>query len=533
MSTSSPPTAGISRPDGGPAGPEPAVRPQRFPGLSGAALAAVIALCAIFWITSLNRLNHTDLWCHLNFGRWIAEHGRLPGCDPFRPFDAPGRFLNVPWLSQLLGYAWHQTLGLEGLVLAHALLVTLTCATIMFAVIGRGVSVAWAVAAGVAAYLLSLPVTGTIRPQLFGELAFALTLVAASQSPARRLPLVWLPLVFILWANLHGSFLMGLLVLGCFAAGHTWTTCRAAGGIGAAWRAGGVGRPWLALVLAAMATCVNPLGVHLLPAVAGFTGNTSLAAISEWRAMTLGSLSGALFFTSLVVTAVLLARRLRRIEATEVLLMLVFGLLCLTAIRMLIWWALVWPWVAARHAAALWESGRSKETADASGKPAIAGAAQKRLLFAVVLVVLTLWWSPPTFGLITGRPRPERKILSLDTPVELAGQLVDRGLGGRIFAPMDWADYLVWQTGGAVEPLVNAHVHLTSPEVWQDFLHIDAGGEGWLRTADKHGLKYLVISPRRQGRLAASAVRDPRCRLLYRDQQGLVLELASLRAAQK
>ena len=120
------------------------------------------------------------------------------------------------------------------------------------------------------------------------------------------------------------------------------------------------------MLLATAASCANPLGPKLLVAVAGFGQNAGLAGITEWQPMVLGTaLSGALFFGSLLVTAVLLRRSPRRISVMEILLILVFGLASLWAIRMLVWWALAWPWVVAPHAAATWRLHRHGRRRDA------------------------------------------------------------------------------------------------------------------------------------------------------------------------
>ncbi len=112
--------------------------------------------------------------------------------------------------------------GNEGLVFGHALLVTLTAGVLMLAVVRRGAPPGWAWVAGAAMFVLDLPIVGTIRPQLFGQLGAALFLLAAAELPTRRHPLVWLPMVAALWANLHGSILMGLAILGACAIGVTW-----------------------------------------------------------------------------------------------------------------------------------------------------------------------------------------------------------------------------------------------------------------------------------------------------------------------
>jgi len=526
------PTVDVEAPNGGRIVLRPHVRLERMPGLSRGALGAVVVLGAIFLLTSVNRLNHTDLWGHLNFGRWIVEHGRLPQADPFRA-ALPGQdFLNIPWLAQVLGYACHEALGLEGLVLAHALLVTLASAALLLAVRARGVSTGWAAAAVAASYVLALPIHGTIRPQLFGIMAFAATLYGVTQVPRRRLVLVAIPLVFALWANVHGSFPMGLAVLGCYALGHSWSIARCRGTILAAWADVSVRRAWWTLLLATAASCVNPNGVELLRAVAGFSGNTNLEGISEWRPMALQSLSGVLFFGSLLAIGVLLRESPRTITATEILLVLVFAAVALTAIRMLVWWALIWPWVVAPHAAAAWRRVWLRRPSDEQEDPAQAAAsAVQRLVFAVVVVGCVVWWSPPTHAFLGGRSRAEASVLSSDTPRQVAEFMNHRGLKGRIFAPMDWADYLVWRTHGTVEPLVHSHVHLISPEVWQEFLAIDQGSSQWLPIAQRNEIRYLVLSRGRHQRLAAAVFAAAGCRLVYEDPQTLLVALPEAASA--
>ena len=172
----------------------PVIAEGWIPRTSRGGLAVAVVLCATWFLTGANRLNHTDLWGHLSFGRWIVEHRALPQSDPFRSFAEASCFSTYPWLSQVVGYVWYRALGAEGLVLAHALLMTLTAGGLVLAVLGRGVSAAWAAAAAATAYLLCLPIVGTMRPQVFGMVAFVATLWAITQLPRRRHPLVWLPM---------------------------------------------------------------------------------------------------------------------------------------------------------------------------------------------------------------------------------------------------------------------------------------------------------------------------------------------------
>jgi hypothetical protein len=51
---------------------------------------------------------------------------------------------------------------------------------------------------------ISLPMLAAVRPQIFSMPLYVLTLVALQQDA------VWLPLAFVVWANLHGGWLLGL-----------------------------------------------------------------------------------------------------------------------------------------------------------------------------------------------------------------------------------------------------------------------------------------------------------------------------------
>jgi hypothetical protein len=230
-----------------------------FPDTSLATLVAVIALGLIFMFTGFNRLNHTDLWGHLNFGRWMAAHDALPATDPFAAHPAAAPVLQAAWLSQWLGYETQRLFGNEGLTLAHTILVTLTAGILMLAAYRRGAPPIWAWSAGAAMLLLDLPIVGTIRPQLFGQrrgtVSFGLcelpTKTPAGLAADRAM----------LWANLHGSILMGLAILGAYAVGMTWNLVQEHGQ-----KAALILRDkrfiivWAALFLALAGACVNPHG---------------------------------------------------------------------------------------------------------------------------------------------------------------------------------------------------------------------------------------------------------------------------------
>lgn len=485
-------------------------------------LAVLAVVCAVFLVTSFYPLHHTDLWGHLTYGRWIAENGQLPEVDPLAAADVAQPMTHVSWLAQVAGYQCWKIAGPGGLQLAHALLATLTIMVVMAAIRARGLSLAWIAAGGITAYLLALPIMGVIRPQLFGVLAMALALLAVARLRKHRDPLVWLPLVFIAWCNLHGSFVVGLIVVGCFLVDAIVAALRASGARAAA-NDVSVRRGFILLVLATCAVMINPHGISLLIEALTFGQNENLRGISEWQPTVLMSLTGGLFFGSLLITGVFLRVSPRQITLYETLLLVGLGIATLLATRMLIWWALVWPVVMIPHAAATFATRRP---ADSIGR--VVPATAMNTLIAVAMLFVTLVVSPVGDAIVTGNERSEAVVVSKETPVFLADEIDKLGISGTVFAPMKWADYLLWHSGNAVQPLVAAHVHLVADGVWADYQSLSRGADNWPEIIRRRGIEYLVLEHRTNRPLVhdiRNRLDESAYRVLYQDQRGLIMQI--------
>lgn len=499
-----------------------------FPNTTKSLLFAIFAAGVLFLLTSFNRMNHTDLWGHLNFGRWMAEHGTLPTADPFASTQVNQTMLHSAWLSQLIGYEVQHTFGNEGLALGHCLLVMFMGVILMVAVAKRGAAPSTVWTACLLFFVLGLPILGTIRPQLFGMLGTALTLLACSSLLTRKSPLFWLPVMFALWSNLHGSVLMGLAILGLFALGLTYELWKEFEGDFAKIKSDSrFLRAWIAVGVALLGSFVNPHGPMLLVHTVFFGEHAALQYISEWRALTPNSLTGILMIASGALTGFLLKFSPRKWTAYELLLIAFFGLITLTAIRMLAWWTLVCPFVLVPHIAAFWAAYREKNElpADTEDEPTA-----MRSLVAIGFVFMIVILAPPSYSLVAGRARGPAENLVTDTPIYVADEVTRRNLEGTFAAPMDWADYLIWETHGEMKPLVYSHVHLTNKETWDEYVKIYMGDPTWLARLQKSNTRFLVVSKARNPELMKQVILADRSNkgqvwVFYQDQKSLIAEI--------
>src|SRR5262249_49821720 len=168
-----------------------------------------LAASLTFWSFSFTVMQGSDLWWHLAGGQWIVEHRAIRSPDPFSYTTAGRYWLHDSWVSDVLLYLWAHAFGLESLAY-WKWLVMVAAWLILFRLLvrlsGDRLS-SWAAATfglAVAAPFLDM------RPQLHGLLGWVLVLEATLGRPRPR---PWLPIVFLVWANLHASFVLGLLTL--------------------------------------------------------------------------------------------------------------------------------------------------------------------------------------------------------------------------------------------------------------------------------------------------------------------------------
>ncbi len=165
----------------------------------------------------------TDLWWHLATGRWIWEHGAVPRADPFdftsAIFGSAGQVvyqLTQYWLAQVLLYAAYLSTGLNGVVLLRAAVFT-SLFFLLYRLLrrtGAGMLLSTLVLAlGVQAIVRELALVAD-RPQMWSSLLFValLSLLEELRAGKRWAPFA-LPPLMLLWSNLHGGYILGVIVI--------------------------------------------------------------------------------------------------------------------------------------------------------------------------------------------------------------------------------------------------------------------------------------------------------------------------------
>jgi hypothetical protein len=275
-------------------------------------------------------VSDSDLFWHLAVGRDVAAHG-IARVDTYS-WTVAGRSVGADqWLGEVLEYAAYAVGSWRGIVALRALAVGVFVGVVAWTALAeRPRRPLIAVVAALPALALSR-FTWTDRPELLGLVAFAV-LLAMLRAGGRGgfWPLALCAPLLLLWANLHGSYALGLGLVLLVALERAVVDPRRR-------------RRYAALALAcALATLVTPTGLGTWTS----SGGHFLAPprfVQEETTPDVATLPGALFAATLLATLVtaLLIRRRRGTEVLfELTLLIPVAFVSLTAARHLVFFAI-------------------------------------------------------------------------------------------------------------------------------------------------------------------------------------------------
>jgi len=231
-------------------------------------------------------LPEPDIWWHLHNARYLLAHHRLPNVDTYSFTVAGHPWMNPEWLAEIPYYLAWRAFGLEGIEILMLLVLECIFLGVLYLCYRRtGHIKASILACWVAAAL------GTVnfgpRTILFGYLCLlALLMILERFRSKGRAPLWLLPPLFCLWINTHGSWCLGLAVLGVFTAcgfvEGEWGLVQAS-----RWSPRQQRQMLCTFAGSCAALFINPYGYRLVlyPLDMALRQRLNVALVSEWRSV--------------------------------------------------------------------------------------------------------------------------------------------------------------------------------------------------------------------------------------------------------
>jgi hypothetical protein len=468
--------------------------------LGGLLLAASVLVATSLSPTPPHLFAEGDTWWHIVTGERILSTGTWPTTDSFSFTVAGHNWIAYEWLGEVV-----MTLAARGGLPGLAVFLSGLSAAVMLLLYYLAYVRSGNVKAAFVACALLLPEAAAVftpRPQLMGYLFLTLTLIALERFRLGRPKLAWfLPGLFLIWVNTHGTFVLGLLVLGLY-----WVS----GLVGFRW-GGLVAERWnarqrrqLAIIFlgCVLVLSATPYGTRLAayPLEVALLQPTVTASYVEWQPILSHEVFGPLFLASLLLFlfAQVTLHLSHRLEQFALLLFAVY--LAATHARFILFFVLVFaPTVAALLARWLPNYQPAKD----------------RWALNAVLLVLAL---SIAIALFPSREQLEKSFAS-NFPVNGLAFLRQHHIAGPLLNESHWGGFLIWAGGPERKVFIDGRADIYQyAGVLSDYLRISQLDPKTLFLLRKYGIEACLI--RHDAPLGAFLAALPDWKRVYSDDLG-------------
>jgi hypothetical protein len=473
--------------------PQPAVS-RWFPAIAG-------ALALVLWLGWFSpEIYDSDFWWHLKTGQYIVEQRTLPVPDPFAfttasageayRGEAVTRHFNLTheWLAQVFFYLVWRATGFGGVVLFRAALLDAMCGLVGL--------IAWRRCGGFYRSLAAACATAAMAIRFALDRPYLITflLLAASIAILEYRRWLWLlPPLFLIWANCHGGFFLGWLVLAAYSAEALWK------------RSADARRVALVSAVSILLSGANPNGFRIFEVLLYYRSSAATKNLLEWARPAFFAFNE---FTVLwMAAALLMLWAWRRVRLVDWILFAAFMAAAFSAQRNTILVGLIAPIAIVTYLP--WKRALAPLAPFAASVVLIGGG------------MATSWGN--AFQL---------RVAEWRYPAGAADFLLAHHVTGHIFNTYEYGGYLIWRLWPQQQVFIDGRS--LSESLFQDYgrilYNVEEPGRNAQQLLDRYGVETIVMNTFEYSEglvyRLAPALADPQqteWKLVYDDPAAIVL----------
>jgi hypothetical protein len=426
-----------------------------------------------------------DLGRHITIGNYILDEGVIPTRDLFSHTMDGERLVPHEWLSQSLFALSHRLFGLNGVAWLTALVLAATYAVFTAWLRKNGVRAFISLGAGLAAAMTGWLHTLT-RPHIFTLLfftAFLLVLESYRRSKDWKL-LIPLPLLMMLWANMHGAFISGLVLVALYAVGSILERNRRELIV------------FLGLLLALwLASWMNPVGPPLAGHSFGYLQERFLVDVTiEYRSPNFHSVNTWPFLLLLLASLALGWRTRDRMRWTSLILLVSWAGLALYSARNIPLYGLaavfILTWEVGPWLDEVWPAlGRMLTRTDEASRRTWGW------MWAGLLTLVLIGLQAGGFYLDAWRMgnRFDPQVF----PVAAVDALEGSAPEGPVFNEFTWGGYLLYRLWPEKQVFIDGQTDFYGEGLTREYLAVIDASPGWEEILDRYGVEWIILPPDR------------------------------------
>jgi hypothetical protein len=445
-------------------------------------------LFTLLFIMAIQVPVDTDTWWHLRSGETTLEDGAILNEDIFSFTRDGENWVNHSWGAQIILYGMYRLTGggddpagtgTVGLALYTAFLATASMVLLFRLSSGTVYTRMFVLVLGAA----TAAVFWSPRPQMFSFFFGTVTLYVLYMYRYRQIDRLWaLPVLMVLWVNLHAGFAIGFIFLFGFIAGEMMgRVLQQENALD--WSA--IGKLGLVTVVSVLALSINPYGPRMILYPFDTAGIDVLNLfIQEWRSPDFKIPQTWPFIAMLGLILLLSGRSGAKLNWSELTLIAGTTALALWSARNISTFAIVATPLLARQLDA-WLQSRGWDITPS------AKATQQQSRLNLVILVLVFVGAAAQLG-TTLAPESVEDIHEELLPVEATAYLQETQPPGPMFNDYNWGGYFIFALPD-YPVFVDGRTDLYGDEFLQDYIRAILGGEEWERVFDSYDINVIVI----------------------------------------
>lgn len=390
---------------------------------------AVLGAFLVILVFILMRQNTADpdLWWHLKNAEYVVSHHSFPLHDAYS-FTARGQvWVPHEWFGEMVLYAAYKAGGLRAVFGVSLLLSALIFVGVFYLCYRASGDIKNSMLVTVLAVLLGKVSFGP-RTLLLGWLCLVILLILLEPLRRGQPAKLWaIPLLFLFWVNSHGSWFMGMAILGlviaCGLLNHSWAHIDAM-----PYSRPDLRKLILTAALSFAAVFINPagLGVILYPLDLKFKQQLAVNTVDEWKSINFHQGNGVLLIGLIVLILALALFSKVRWRLEELALVSLALYMSVTYVRMLFLAGILIPPILASRIKLF-----SEYDPDLDSPYINAG-----VLLACGLIIVAGF---PTTAQLYAQVEAEY-------PTKAVAHIESHPVPGNLFNDYVWGGYLIWHT---------------------------------------------------------------------------------------
>ena len=426
-----------------------------------------------------------DTGYHVRTGEYILNSHSIPRHDIFSHLTPPIPWTAHEWLSEVFMALIHRAFGLTGIVIFFAFVIAVTYYLLFKRILADRPNILVAVLV-IMLVIGSSQIHWLARPHVFSLLLTVLWYGLLDDFQYNNKNYLYvLPLIMLLWVNLHGGYIISFVLTGIYLAGDLLKFFFSTGQVKSEYRqkVKSLGFAILACLIAAL---INPYGYHILLFPFKLTANKFI--MDNVQEFLSPNFHESMIFTYLLFFMVaIFAISRQNLNIIQLVLILLFSYMSLYSARYIPLFGIIAAPILTRQGDLVLKQYPGRFTAflgKRAGRIASVDKSARGYIWPVISVLLVVF--------LVAAGKAEYRFDENIKPVAAVEFLKKEHIKGNMFNNDEFGDYIIYEASPEYKVFFDGRSDMYGEARMKEYFKVIRIEPGWKDVIEKYGITWII-----------------------------------------